>query len=554
MKPLTARSSCLFHVPNFKYLIALVDLVVVLHRYRCIILYTHAVEFCNIRKGGGICPTGNSCCPYDAESIQHYSTTTLYLSACIPNDLGSYNATCCHDDHDVLDSTKGSSYMTGCPVGYTCAMDQYSKFHIDGYTRHPFCLANETFNIDPLLPVLPRYPIYPCPQIENVYGFSMNTDNNKNNTLDMKLAYYSSHGDIQQLTTATTANWKDSIRYVVIMIHGANRNADDYFCSIHAILHKQQQQQIHSSEVLLIVPWFLATTDNPMIPLVNGGTPYRWDSRNDISGPWRYGANAFAPSSETAETSSFALLDRIVSFLLDPSDPPNFPSMQRLVVAGHSSGGQFVQRWSMLTSIWDEQRMKSIVANPSSYAYLTPMRHVDKEWRLPNHDEKLLCPDYDDWEWGIGSTLLRLTSTVLNRSSSIRSTILSPYVQDALNRYGSLWNVTSIFSTRDVSYLAGGLDVCNKPDTNKPNDWCNSHGLETSCRDMIQGSNRLERHHWYCVSLQLLNISHQCIVVPYVGHDHALMFSSDIGATALFGSDNLTNKFGMKIERSTRKN
>jgi hypothetical protein len=121
--------------------------------------------------------------------------------------------------------------------------------------------------------------------------------------------------------------------------------------------------------------------------------------------------------------------------------------------------------------------------------------------------------------------------------------ILPPYVQDSLKLYGSLSNVTSIFSTRDVTYLAGGLDVCNIPDSKKPNGWCNSHGLETSCRDMMQGSNRLERHHWYCSSLQRLNISHRCFVVPYVGHDHALMFSSDIGVMALFGSAKFSNEF-----------
>ena len=147
-------------------------------------------------------------------------------------------------------------------------------------------------------------------------------------------------------------------------------------------------------------------------------------------------------------------------------------------------------------------------------------------------DEVVACPDYNEWEWGIGTAWLQPPSTK-RRNSSIYT--VPPYVNDALARYASVIDLTSTFSMRDVVYLAGGLDVCTVPDTKKPNGWCNSHGLETSCRDMMQGSNRLERHHWYCASLNSLNMSHRCFVVPYVGHDHSLMFNSEIGRTALFG-------------------
>ena len=526
------KSSCFYHgCRKYIRLAALLHLIVV-PRWSAT---TQALEFCGSQQGGGVCPTGNTCCPFSTASSPSVANRTLKTSssACIPNDLGSHNATCCHDDKiaKVFDRTKlftGSGTTTtksGCPVGYACTT--HSDDNPDRTEGTQFCLANDSFvNIDPLLPVLPRYPIYPCPQIKHIYGFS---SHNVSNT--KKLAYYSSHGDIQKsMASSTTLNWKSSIRHVVIMIHGANRNADDYFCSLHAIA---QHQQMNPSEILLLVPWFVSTSDSPVIPLVNGGEPYRWDTSRDVSGPWRYGANAVS-SSTSFETSSFALLDGIVSYVLGTAIRPQFPNLQRLVVAGHSSGGQFVQRWSMLTPTWDDERMKSIVANPSSYAYLTPMRHIDTEWRLPNSDELRLCPDYNEWEWGIGTALFQQHPMPTKPYRSCIDTV-PPYVQNALSRYGTVLNLTSIFSIRNISYLVGGLDVCNIPNTKKPNGWCNSHGLETSCRDMMQGSNRLERHYWYCASLQILNISHDCFVVPGVGHDHSFMYSSEIGVASIFG-------------------
>jgi hypothetical protein len=324
------------------------------------------------------------------------------------------------------------------------------------------------------------------------------------------------------------------------MIHGANRNADDYFCSTQSllfhppsILHKVLPCETPQS-VLLIVPWFASSVDDD-IPLTNGGVALRWNG-SDVSGTWRYGANAIFPSYirrfNGSTYSSFGLLDSMISYVLDYDDhvtdgthdrERRFPNLQRLVVAGYSSGGQYVQRWSLLTSIWDHQVMKSVVANPSSYAYLTPLRNLNGEWSIPRSD---FCVNYNQWEWGMGDP-----------SNHFRqwdgSADVPAYVQRAMSLYGNIQNLTKAFALRDVTYLAGGLDVCNVPGNVGPNGWCNSHGLETTCSDMLQGSNRLERHYWYCASLMLLTISHYCYIVPGVGHDHSLMFSSTIGRNSL---------------------
>ena len=75
---------------------------------------------------------------------------------------------------------------------------------------------------------------------------------------------------------------------------------------------------------------------------------------DDGFGLWRYGADADAgPSS--ANVSSFDAINSMVSALGDPSQ---FPDIRRLVVAGHSSGGQLAQRWVMLSGIdiWEGGR------------------------------------------------------------------------------------------------------------------------------------------------------------------------------------------------------
>jgi len=102
---------------------------------------------------------------------------------------------------------------------------------------------------------------------------------------------------------------------------------------------------------------------------------------------WRYGADSKGPK----QVSSFAALDILVETLRS-----KLPNLEGLTVAGHSSGGQVVQRWSLLRSVWYDKAgngMHAVVANPSSYAYLFPLRMVnDGKWSVPKG-----CCHYDEW-------------------------------------------------------------------------------------------------------------------------------------------------------------
>jgi hypothetical protein len=127
------------------------------------------------------CPAGNTCClRYDG------------MSDCIPNDLGSYNATCCEDGR------------TGCAVGYHCRPNET-------------CEAGEGLN-DPLVQIFPPYKLGTTDKLRQVYGFPV--------TKDAKLPYYSSLGDISEGVRETR-----KVTRVIVVVHGAGRNADDSFCS-----------------------------------------------------------------------------------------------------------------------------------------------------------------------------------------------------------------------------------------------------------------------------------------------------------------------------------
>ena len=321
---------------------------------------------------------------------------------------------------------------------------------------------------------------------------------------DANLAYYSSHGNILQENQLD----RSEIQMALIIIHGAGRNADDYYCSAAAAL--QLQQRYRTESVLVIVPRFPSVADDP-ITLQEGGVPLLWADEGD--GPWRYGAQAVFPLHAT-NVSSFDTVDRIINAL---SNRENFPHLEHITIAGHSSGGQFVQRYSLLTSSWLSNRTSAVVANPSNYAYLTPLRLLNGTWTVPNKNN---CPQYNEWEYG------------LERGGDM----LVPYKDRAVEALGN--NFTALmerFASRHVTYLAGSADRCNVSETQDHNGWCYSHGLETSCMDMMQGATRWERNARYVNSLRNLGINtHERGVVQGVGHDHSLIFTSPTGLSALF--------------------
>lgn len=335
------------------------------------------------------------------------------------------------------------------------------------------------------------------------------------------MAYYSSHGDISDLISSQTS--LPDVTMVLILIHGAARNADDYFCTGTAMV-KHLPNHENPSSVWVIAPRFLAWNDTDQ-ELDDGGTTFGWTDKNE----WRYGADAVNTS---FSVSSYFMLDHMLTMLVSKTGISFFgessssssrssstallPNLNHVSIIGHSAGGQFVQRWALLTPVWEYSMFRAVVANPSSFCFFTPLRYLsNRSWDIP---PPFFCPDYNKWEWGF----------------EVGGNYSVPYVTKMIETVGSTDFLIQRFATRQVVYLAGSQDRCNVSEYEE-NGWCYSHGLETSCMDQLEGHTRWERHFNYLASLDRLDVPYHRFTIPNVGHDHSLMFNSENGMHAIFG-------------------
>lgn len=480
----------------------------------CWNIYTTAWEQCN----EFLCPTGNTCCP----------------KGCIPNDMGSYNATCCHNDT----TSEVDGGMTGCAVGYKCIDEKNHGGGISSIDRRYrrsslrrasvlkilsatksnndyFCLANEKEApmADDFVNTLPRYQLCRVPySMSQLYGFGIG------NNSTTKLGYYSSHGNVQTDVdeSMNTSFDRTNVGMVLIIIHGSGRNADDYFCSALAAAELQKKW----SDVWVIVPRFFDDTDHPPKDFL-----YWKTDDDDGDGTWRYGANsANGGTKATNGISSYTALDEVIkhTWMI------KLPNLKQIVIAGHSSGGQFVNRWSLMTQVWADDnptKMRSVVANPSSFIYLTPKRWIEelKEWQIPSSTITKNCPHYNQWEWGLDDG----------------GPLHVPY-RDEVFQHKSQNDIIDSFRRRKVIYLSGSLDLC--PGDDNRSIKCHSHGIETKCMDELQGKTRFQRSQLYMKSLTQVPSkslegwkNHEHRIVHGVGHDHSLMWTASIGIDTLFG-------------------
>lgn len=208
--------------------------------------------------------------------------------------------------------------------------------------------------------------------------------------------------------------------------------------------------------------------------------------------------------------SSFAAVDQIIERL---ADIQAFPGIARVVVAGHSAGGQFVNRyaaggWSQATlaGARPDLSFRYIVTNPSSYLYVSPERAEDGAEDVFSVPDAQSCPGYNDYKYGL---------------------------QD-LNSYMSAVGADVIkqrYQSRRVVTFLGWND--NDPDHSS---------LDKSCSGLFQGDHRRERgeihfnHIQKEFGAQVLD-RHRLDYVPGVGHTGRGMFQSDCGLFHLYDHD-----------------
>ena len=266
----------------------------------------------------------------------------------------------------------------------------------------------------------------------------------------------------------------------VLIIHGAKRNAVDYYVSGQKAVAAAGTAAEHT---LLMVPQFLIEEDARAHSL--GPDVIRWKGAD-----WTGGLPAAGPM----PLSSFAVLDSMLSHL---ADPEVFPKLKEVVIAGHSGGAQFVQRYAVVgngAGALEARKVavRYVVSNPSSYLYFSSDRPVSVAEP---------CPSLNRWKYGLQGDV-------------------PPYVTmtpDALERR---------YARRDVVYLLGTADV----DPHHP-------ALDKSCAGEAQGPFRYVRGTHYFRMLQAregANLNHRLLEVDGVAHDGDRMFTSTCGLAALF--------------------
>jgi pimeloyl-ACP methyl ester carboxylesterase len=317
-----------------------------------------------------------------------------------------------------------------------------------------------------------------------------------------QLAYYSSMGPLDAMDAASVAR-RSSVRTVLIAVHGSGRNADDYLACAVASTPKQQRDS-----TLVLAPRFLAPGDGLVNATNSSIKLLRWAETYPIPHTWRYGADAIRTG-----ISSFQAMDVLVEQL----NRTTFPLLEEIVVAGHSAGGQFTQRWALTSgsAAWGDKhdsasariRLSAVAANPRSFCYLDGRRFLNGTLQLPSNAATEACPGYDSWEWGLAPG----------------HALKTPYKDRALAEAGGPEHMAVRYSLRNVLYIAGEFDVL------KVHDSCED--------DDFQGLNRRQRSMFFFESLSEIYPLHfhRRFIAPNTPHDHCLIFQSDPFQKEVFG-------------------
>lgn len=159
-----------------------------------------------------------------------------------------------------------------------------------------------------------------------------------------------------------------AITHALIMVHGANRNADHYFETATSAAFLAGML----NNTIVIAPRFAAARDT-VAP-----NEVLWPERGDT---WR--AGGMSPNNPTL--SSFDFVDDLIRKLADKNV---FPNLTHIVVTGHSAGGQFTTRYEMANKVDGTLRgvtITYVVANPSSYAWPSAVRPLPTGDADPAH-------------------------------------------------------------------------------------------------------------------------------------------------------------------------
>lgn len=282
-------------------------------------------------------------------------------------------------------------------------------------------------------------------------------------------------------------NPQPQIRIAVIVIHGYERNEEGNFGRI----MDAAKGTLRDQETLVLVPNFKTAEDEP------GENEHYWSNEG-----WASGALSDDTDIQSKRLSSYEAVDFLYKEL---SDRKRFPNLQRVVLVGHSAGGQFVNRYIAVgkggDGVFGRQSpvdFRYIVANPSSYLYLDGRRPVSGSelFQVPRR----VSEEYNVWRHGL----------------------------EKRNAYANKIQISKIKSNvfeRSAYYLIGTED-------NKEDD-----ALSKSLASMLQGDNRYDRWEKFRRYVQLFpswKDKAQFIEIPGAGHSGRQIYDSPVCRNLIF--------------------
>lgn len=302
----------------------------------------------------------------------------------------------------------------------------------------------------------------------------------------------------------------ERITRAVLMVHGQNRDADNYYRHVLAAGFLAG-----ALDDTAIVSLRFASNDGKKCHDALGADEISWICSGADS--WRNGG----PAIGAPDITSFDPVDEILRRLVRRE---TFPNLKSIVVAGHSAGGQFVGRYGMSNQAHDELPISPvyIVANPSSYTYLDSLRPTvsalpptvaaappgyqaplpaDPPEPFVSYPDAKGCSAYDNWPYGLGT----------------RTGYAAGLTDEQLRKQ---------VAARPAIYLLGQLDILPL------------YGFDDSCSAMAQGPTRLARGLAFAKHVNDRHGANDVArVVPACGHSARCMFTADISLPLLFPAD-----------------
>ena len=292
-----------------------------------------------------------------------------------------------------------------------------------------------------------------------------------------------------------------AITRALIMVHGAGRNWDHYFETSTGAGFLAGALD----NTIIIAPRFAAGNDTV------AANEITWPERGDN---WRSGG--MSPTNPTI--SSFDFVDEIVRTL---SNKKLFPNLTRIVVAGHSAGGQYAARYQMTSKAYGTPgvAISYVVANPSSYAWPAAVRP------LPTGDANPL----DAYKESLGSEGEKVhTDFTFGAFDSTKAPNFNRWPAGLENRSGYTAGMTDDqlrknLASRPVTILLGQVDVLPLG------------GFDSSPSAMAQGPTRRARGEAFAKYIaDSLGAKPATIIVSECGHNDRCIFTTDAVFPSIF--------------------